>query len=39
MKEDDAALLEWARLHQEEKALSERKRALEAVMKLKGAMK
>ena len=37
--EDDAALLEWARLHQEEKALSERKRALEAVMKLKGARK
>jgi len=36
---DDAALLEWARLHQEEKALSERKRALEAVMKLKGVRK
>lgn len=32
---NDAALLEWARLHQEEKALAERKRALEAVMKLK----
>src|SRR3990172_9180902 len=36
---DDAALLEWARLHQEENALSERKRALEAVMKLKGVRK
>lgn len=34
---DDAALLEWARLHREEKALAERKRALEAVMKMKGA--
>lgn len=39
MTEDDAALLEWAQLHQEEKALSERKRALEAVLKLKGARK
>lgn len=36
---NDAALLEWARLHQEEKALAERKRALEAVMKMKGAAK
>lgn len=36
---DDAALLEWARLHQEEKILAERKRALEAVMKLKGGRK
>lgn len=36
---DDAALLEWARLHREEKALAERKRALEAVIKLKGAGK
>lgn len=34
---DDAALLEWARLHREEKALAERKRALEAVMKMKGS--
>src|SRR5450759_4049212 len=33
---EDAALLEWARLHQEEKALGERKRQLEAVMKVKG---
>lgn len=33
----DAALLEWAKLHQEEKALAEKKRALEAVMRLKGA--
>ena len=31
--DDDAALLEWARLHREERALSERKRALEAVLK------
>lgn len=36
---DDAALLEWARLHREEKELAERKRALEAVMKLKRAGK
>lgn len=36
---DDAELLEWARLHREEKALAERKRALEAVMKLKGVRK
>ena len=36
---DDAALLEWARLHQEEKALAERKRALETVMKMKGSKK
>lgn len=36
---DDAALLEWAKLHQEEKALAERKRALEAVMKMKGTRK
>jgi len=39
VNEDDAALLEWARLHQQEKALSERKRALEAVLKMKGARK
>lgn len=32
---DDAALLEWAKLHRQEKELAERKRALEAVMKLK----
>lgn len=36
---EDAALLEWARLHQEEKALVEKKRALEAVMKIKGGRK
>lgn len=36
---EDAALLEWARLHREEKALGEKKRALEAVMKLKGVRK
>ncbi len=36
---EDAALLEWARLHHEEKALTEKKRALEAVMKLKGGRK
>lgn len=39
VNEDDAALLEWARLHQQEKALSERKRALEAVLKMKGTRK
>jgi len=33
MTDDDAALLEWARLHREEKVLSERKRALEAVLR------
>lgn len=31
--DEDAALLEWARLHREEKALAERKRALEAVLR------
>ena len=36
---DDAALLEWARLHQQEKELAERKKALEAVFKLKGGRK
>ena len=36
---DDAALLAWARLHQEEKALGEKKRALELMMKMKGAGK
>ncbi len=36
---EDAALLEWARLHQEEKALGEKKRALEVVMKMKGSAK
>jgi len=35
----DAALLEWARLHHEEKALSERKKLLEAAMKVKGGRK
>jgi hypothetical protein len=29
---DDAALLEWARLHQEQQAIAARKRALEAVL-------
>lgn len=29
---DDAALLEWARLHQEQQVLTARKRALEAVL-------
>ncbi len=32
----DAAMLEWAKLHHEEKALAERKRALEAMIKMKG---
>jgi len=36
---EDAALLEWARLHQQEKELGERKRVLEAVMKVKGGRK
>jgi len=36
---EDAALLEWARLHREEKALGEKKWALEAVMKLKSGGK
>jgi hypothetical protein len=36
---DEAALLEWATLHQEEKALGERKRILEAVLKVKGGRK
>ncbi|MEW6314748.1 MAG: hypothetical protein AB1513_12050 [Pseudomonadota bacterium] len=33
---EDAALLEWAKLHRQEKELAERKKALEAVMKIKG---
>ncbi len=33
---EDAALLEWAHLHRQEKELAERKKALEAVMRLKG---
>lgn len=36
---EDAALLEWAKLHQQEKELAERKRLLEAAMKLKGGRK
>lgn len=36
---DDAALLEWAHLHQQEKELAERKRLLEAVLKVKGSRK
>lgn len=36
VSQDDAALLEWARLHREEKALGEKKRALEAVMNMRG---
>lgn len=35
----DAALLEWARLHHQEKELGERKKMLEAVFKLKGGRK
>lgn len=37
--EQDAALLEWARLHRQEKELAERKKALEAVFKLNGGQK
>lgn len=33
---DDAALLEWARLHHQERELAERRRALEASLKLRG---
>lgn len=33
---DDAALLEWARLHHQERELAERKRALEAAIKSRG---
>lgn len=36
---EDAALLEWAHLHRQEKELAERKKALEAVFKLKGGRK
>lgn len=36
---EDAALLEWAHLHRQEKELAERKRALEAVFKLRGERK
>lgn len=36
---EDAALLEWAHLHRQEKELAERKKALEAVFKLKGDRK
>jgi hypothetical protein len=36
---EDAALLEWAQLHRQEKELAERKKALEAVFKLKGGRK
>lgn len=34
--DDEAALIELGRIHQEEKELAERKRALQAVLKLKG---
>lgn len=33
---EDATLLEWAHLHRQERELAERKKALEAVFKLKG---
>lgn len=36
---EDATLLEWARLNQQEKELGERKRLLEAVLKVKGGRK
>jgi hypothetical protein len=32
---DDAALLEWARLHHQERELAERRRALEAALKMR----
>lgn len=36
---EDAALLEWAHLHHQEKELAERKRTLEAALKIKGGRK
>lgn len=36
---DDAALLEWARLHHQEREIAERKRAIEAAIKSKGGRK
>lgn len=33
---DDAALLEWARLHQQERAIAERKKALQASLRVRG---
>lgn len=36
---EDAALLEWAQLHRKERELAERKKALEAVFKLKRSLK
>ena len=35
--DEDAELLEWAKLHREEQRIAERKRALQASMKLRGA--
>lgn len=35
--EDAAALLEWARIHRQEKELAERRKALELVLKAKGS--
>lgn len=39
ISQEDQQLLEWAKLHREEKALAERKKELEAVMKSKGGRK
>lgn len=36
MGPDDAALLEWARLHHQERELAERRKALEAALKTRG---
>jgi hypothetical protein len=33
---DDAALLEWARLHQQERDIAERKKALQASLRVRG---
>jgi hypothetical protein len=33
---DDAALLEWAHLHRQEKELAERKKQIEAILKVRG---
>lgn len=39
VSQEDSALLEWAHLHRQEKELAERKRALEAMFKMKGERK
>jgi transcriptional regulator with XRE-family HTH domain len=36
INQDDAALLEWARLHHQERELAERRKVLEAALKVRG---